>query len=524
MANLFGAIDVGSHEVELKVFELSKKNGIMQIDDIIHLIDLGTDTYEQGRISFAHVAEVKRILLDFRRIMDNYKVQDYKAYGTSAFRDMENASIVLKQIEQETGIHIDVLGNSEQRFLDYKSIASKGEGFSRVIGRGTAIVDFGGGSIQISLYENDRLVLTQNMQLGVLRINELLHRIGAGSHKTPALVEEMVDSQLQIFEKLYLKDVKISNIILVDDYISEVVRKQVYNFKGITADSPEKMKRVGGFISSGEFYSFLEEMEQYSTHDLAARLGIEEDNIPLLRISTIMLKCISKRMNAELIWVPCVTLADGIVYEYAESHKYLQAPHDFKKDILACAEQISRRYQGSEERSRTIGKIALKIFESTKKLHGMGSRERLLLQIATTLHDCGKFISMTNLAECSYNILKSTEIIGISGREQAIVACVVRFNHDTFAYKKLMAEEPSLDAESCMTVARLTAILRVANALDRSHRQKFGDFQIRIQDRKMIITVETGKDISLEKGLFSQRAEFFEEVFGIKPVIKQKKR
>ena len=61
MANLFGAIDVGSHEMELKIFELSKKNGIRQVDDIIHLIDLGTDTYNDGRISFAHVAEVKSI-------------------------------------------------------------------------------------------------------------------------------------------------------------------------------------------------------------------------------------------------------------------------------------------------------------------------------------------------------------------------------------------------------------------------------------------------------------------------------
>ncbi len=524
MANLFGAIDVGSHEVELKIFELSKKNGIRQLDDIIHLIDLGTDTYEQGRISFAHVAEVKRILLDFRRAMDSYGVRDYKAYATSAFRDMENASVVLRQIEQETGIHIDVLGNSEQRFLDYKSIASKGEGFSRVIGRSTAIVDFGGGSIQISLFEKDRLVLTQNLQLGVLRINELLHRIGAGSHKTPALVEEMVNSHLQIFQKLYLKDTKISNIILVDDYISEVVRKQVYNFREHMTDTPEKIKRIGGFVSSSDFYRFLGDLEKYSLNDLAVRMGIEEDNIPLLRISAIMLKCITECVNAELIWVPCVTLADGIAYEYAEKHKYLHEPHDFKKDILACAEQISRRYQGSEDRSSTIGKIALKIFESTKKLHGMGSRERLLLQIATTLHDCGKYISMTNLAECSYNILKSTEIIGISGKEQTIVACVVRFNHCDFAYKKILAEEPSLDAESCMTVARLTAILRVANALDRSHQQKFGDFQIRIQDRKMTITVETGKDISLEKGLFDKRADFFEEVFGIKPVIKQKKR
>ena len=118
MANLFGAIDVGSHEMELKIFELSKKNGIRQVDDIIHLIDLGTDTYNDGRISFAHVAEVKRILLDFKRVMDSYGVTEYRAYGTSAFRDMENSTLVLRQIEQETGIHVGILANSEKRFLD----------------------------------------------------------------------------------------------------------------------------------------------------------------------------------------------------------------------------------------------------------------------------------------------------------------------------------------------------------------------------------------------------------------------
>ena len=86
-----------------------------------------------------------------------------------------------------------------------------------------------------------------------------------------------------------------------------------------------------------------------------------------------------------------------------------------------------------------------------------------------------------------------------------------------------MSEESALDEASCMTIARLTAILRVANALDRSHRRKFTDLQIRNQDRKMVITVETPADISLEKGLFGERAEFFEEVFGLRPVIKQKK-
>jgi hypothetical protein len=124
----------------------------------------------------------------------------------------------------------------------------------------------------------------------------------------------------------------------------------------------------------------------------------------------------------------------------------------------------------------------------------------------------------------TFSLESATQIIGISGIEQEIVACVVRFNHERYSYQKLIAEQSPLGEEQCMTIARLTAILRVANALDRSHRRKFDDLQIRIQDRKMYILVETGEDISLEKGLFSQRADFFEEVFGIRPVIKQKKR
>ena len=82
MPNLFGAIDVGSHEIELKIFELSKKNGIRQVDDVLHLIDIGTDTYNDGRISFGHVAQVKRVLQDFRRIMDSYGVRDHRVLLT----------------------------------------------------------------------------------------------------------------------------------------------------------------------------------------------------------------------------------------------------------------------------------------------------------------------------------------------------------------------------------------------------------------------------------------------------------
>ena len=81
--------------------------------------------------------------------MEGYKVSAYRAYATSAIREAKNRLILLDYIEEHTGLKIEVLSNSEQRFLDYKSIASRENEFNTIIQKGTAIVDVGGGSIQI---------------------------------------------------------------------------------------------------------------------------------------------------------------------------------------------------------------------------------------------------------------------------------------------------------------------------------------------------------------------------------------
>ncbi|MDE7286237.1 MAG: HD domain-containing protein, partial [Lachnospiraceae bacterium] len=214
---------------------------------------------------------------------------------------------------------------------------------------------------------------------------------------------------------------------------------------------------------------------------------------------------------------------DGIAYEYAEKNKIISSAHDFEKDIIACAQNISKRYRGSKKRSETLEGIALTIFDSTRKIHGLGKRERLLLQISTILHDCGKYISLVNLGECSYSIIMATEIIGLSHLEREIVANVVKYNHLEFDYYEIRGSLSALDNEAYLKIAKLTAILRLANGLDRSHKQKFGNIKISLKDDELAIMVDTTEDITLEKGLFGARADFFREVYNIRPVIKRKR-
>ena len=79
---------------------------------------------------------------------------------------------------------------------------------------------------------------------------------------------------------------------------------------------------------------------------------------------------------------------------------------------------------------------------------------------------------MGDVAECSYQIIMATEIIGLSTEERQIIANAVRYNTTEFVYYSEIAGEVGMDRSVYLLIAKLTAILRIANAMDRSHYQK----------------------------------------------------
>ena len=507
----FAAIDVGSYELSCKIFQFSPKFGMKEIDCVTYRLDLGSESFANGKISKEKVDELCNVLNSFKTVMNTYKVEEYKAYGTSAIREMENKLILLDHIQQRTGIRIEEISNSEQRFLNYKAIASKGEEFNRIIEKGTAILDIGGGSIQVSLFEKNSLIATQNMKLGVLRLEEGIGHLASNNMNYESLLEEVINTQLSVFKKLYLKDREIENIIVVDDYVSFLMQKY------------EREGKDTAHLTYERFVKYVNETRSSGRYDLARKFDISEENVVRTFISGVIIKRCMKVMGAKQVWSPGVVLCDGIGFEYGQKNGLLTEDHDFEQDILACALNLSKRYLGNKKRSETLENIALTIFDSMKKIHGLGKRERLLLSLATILHDCGKYISMSNLGECSYNIILYTEIIGVSHVEREMLANVVKFNHLKFGYYDIITESSKLDKQDYLKIAKLTAILKVANGLDRSHKQKFKDIKVNLKDHDLVITVITNEDITLEKGMLGDRSDFFEEVFSIRPVIKQRR-
>lgn len=228
----FAAIDVGSYNVCMDIYEMSQRAGIRRIDQIKSRLELGQETYSKGRISFDTATKLCHILKDFTEIMKGYRVDDYRACATSTLREAENVCIVLEQVYQMTGIQVEILSNSEQRFYGYKSVAANETSFARIIQKGTAFIEIGGGNVQVSLFDKDSLVTTQSFRMGSLRVKEQLLPLEKENAHYESMVEELVHNQILGFKKLHLKDRKAENIILVgNSFLERLFEKRKHEGK-----------------------------------------------------------------------------------------------------------------------------------------------------------------------------------------------------------------------------------------------------------------------------------------------------
>ena len=472
----FAAIDVGSFELEMGIYEMSYKTGIRRVDHVRHVIALGKDTYSQGKISYGLVEEMCQVLGEFAQIMKAYRVKDYRAYATSAMREAHNNQIILDQIRVRTGLNVRIISNSEQRFISYKAIAAKASEFNKIIQKGTAIVDVGFGSAQLSLFDKDSLVTTQNLPLGTLRVRGLLANIPATVAEHREHIEEIVDNELFTFRKMYLKDREINNLIGIGENILYIINRM-------------DLKAYGDRIDAAAMNRFYERLCQMTTDQIEEKFGVNSEYASLLLPSVVVYKRILELTGADMFWVPGIRLCDGIAAEYAQANKLVRFSHNFENDILAASRNMAKRYKCHTSHNQVLEQYALGIFDSMKEYHGLGARERLLLQISVLLHACGKFISIKNSNECSYNIIMSTEIIGLSHLEREIIANVVRYNIRDFDYDKVQLETqihqedmPGYSRNSItILIAKLTAILRLANSMDRSHRGKLADCRMAVR-------------------------------------------
>ena len=505
---MFAAIYVGSSEVAMRIYEINGKKTFRQIDTVTKIIELGKDTYNLGYLTTKSISEICDILNGFKDKMKEYQVTEYRAYATSAVREAENSEIVIDAIKRKTNIVVSILSNSEQRYVSFKGLVAKYEAFHQVVSKNTAFIDVGAGSVQISVFDKNNLVLTENISIGAVRIRDYLSIMNKNYGRLDNLMTEYVENDIVTFRNIYLNDKEIKNIIAVGEVVNSVNRIV-----------PELLKDEK--LSREEFNILYDKVVSMTPEELSKKYGIAYERATLMLPNIIIYKSFLNNSKADELYFPKVDFCEGITAAYMSEGSRVVFEHDFQDDIVATAYNISKRYRSNKNHIERVAQYSLNIFDSLKKIHGMGKQERLQLQIAAILHECGNYINLHDGANSSYFIVANTEILGLSHKERMEIANVVKYNVLYLPSKEKMLAE--LGDCNYILIAKLVAILRIANILDKSHMQKIDNVAFSIKDDTMVITAKTNEDIALELGLFEQKADFFEKVYGIRPVLKIKR-
>jgi exopolyphosphatase/guanosine-5'-triphosphate,3'-diphosphate pyrophosphatase len=187
-------------------------------------------------------------------------------------------------------------------------------------------------------------------------------------------------------------------------------------------------------------------------------------------------------------------------------------------NAISCAQAIALTYHCNQKHSDNIRKCACRIFDKMKGAHGLDHRKRLLLELAAILHECGHYVTAKQHLLSTFDLIKNIDIYGLTDEEMLIIAYVSRYNeYDVPNFDD--TELIHLNDKNRLIVSKLVAIFRLANALDKSQKQKFKDIKVKLENDKLLIMAQSSSNVYLERWAFDQCALFFKEVFGYNPIL-----
>lgn len=498
-------IDVGSSAIRLAIAELREDGSVHMLESASKPVSLGQDVFMDGRISTTTVKETVQIINGFRELMASYDVGMLRAVGTSALREAQNQETFLDRIFVRTGVQIRVIDGIEENHFAYVAIREALKGtpldFAK---RNALIMEVGAGSTDVMILHQGQLVSAHTPTIGSQRTRrEIRDTTPTGAHLR-RYIEERVSSALEHFR-------------------SEAVLDSVDEFIAAGGDMRIAGEQVGErtescyLIDKRAFGSLIDRLAVLSSEEIADVMHIPYAEAENLVFALSVNGAFLSATSAERIIVPFVSIRDGILLTIARANIEGEEA-EYYRQVVSSAMSLARKYQADESHALHVTELALRIFDRMQGEHGLALRHRVLLQVASILHDVGTFINFSSHHKHGQYIVDASEIFGLHKEETAIVSNVVRY-HRRASPSPAHPFYAALPPADRVTVCKLAAILRVADALDRSHTQRMRSFDLKMSDTELIIDTRGSADTTHERFGIETKAQLFEDVFGLRVVL-----
>jgi len=504
---LIGVLDMGASAIRLVVAEIDNKRNVRVIEEASRGVLLGRDTFSGGLIRSQTVDAALEALDGFREIMDGYGVRDVRAVATSAVREARNADMFLDRIQGRTGIRFEIINEAEESRLVYMAVRHALRRHASLKSARTLLVEVGGGSTSLTLLRRGEPMRSGVYALGAVRLRQQLDLRRHTQELQVALLKRSIANVIEEI-RLEIPLDRVSHVIAIGGDVRFVAAQ-------LTGTEPEADVRE---ISRDQFLAFCDEVERMDEDSLVDRFRLPAVEAETLLPSLLIYRTLLSETSGARMTISSASLRAGVVLDAAEPKNRVTA-EDFEHQVLASAEALGHRYRFDRDHGHHVAMLATRLFDELRAEHGLGDRERLLLQVSALLHDVGVYVSLRAHHKHSQYILSSSQIFGLSDDETAIVSNIVRYHRRGLPQDSHLPFI-ALDRTDRLIVNKLAAILRLVNALDAEHAQKVRDARLVRTATTWTLELDGEGDLTMEQMAATARSDMFAQVYGRAPLVR----
>lgn len=503
------AIDLGTNSFHMIIVKVRPDGTTEAICREKETVRLGSGSGDYSSIEEDAMERGIQCLKRFKAIADNYK-PEFRAIATSAIREADNRDIFIQRVKKEIGIKIEIVNGLEEARLIYLGILQGLPIYKKRI----LMIDIGGGSTEILVGERENVLFSQSLKLGAVRLTERYFK------KEIIEPNDILNCRYHIETYLYPLQEEIERfkpeLVVGSSGSVNSVGSIVLAMKG------ETRERLNGFE-----FTFEELLKVRELIDKAPNIkkrskipGLEEKRADIIVAGSLILEEVFRAFKIKKCIVSEYALREGIVYDTIRKWKRFQKKGFHRPDNIRMKsiQSILNLYPAGKEHSKHVTYLALRLFDELSELHGLGEEERELLEAAAYLHQVGMAISHSGYHKHSYYIIKNSEkMVGFNTNEIELIAQIARY-HRKSSPKQKHEEFKNLSSEDQIIVKKLSAILKIADGLDKGLKKNIIDIRAIHSKNDVILQLKTrrNKQPSLEIYAVEENKQLFEEVYGKK--------
>src|SRR5262245_45390370 len=497
------AIDAGSNAVRLSVVRAFSALDIEPLHNERYPLRLGESVFVRSRFSEDVFKKAAKAFRHFRDVMDEFGVTHFRAVATSASREAGNRQAFLRRIRQRSGIKLEVISAAEESRLGREAVfAALGPDC-----QARCIADLGGGSLEISILQDHRVQQTAQLPLGTVRLMTTLNLHGV---IRPAEAE-----QVRRYLRALLES-KLSSCPNLADGLTVALGGNAETLANV-APGP----RHHG-LPTLELSLLRERLPELLRTEIRGRMkayGVRRDRADVMGIAAIIFVSLGRYLNVRSLAVPAVGIREGLIQEIAKEAFSRKEPHRYtgaSRQMLAGARSFSRRLERDQRHAEHVRELSLQLFDQLQPLHHLPAEARVVLEAAALLHDIGHSVSHRGHHKHGEYLTMNGDIPGLEGRERAMAAAVVRYHNRKAEPANHHISYAALNTGDRRLARRLASLVRVAEGLDHSHRQRISSIRAAFQRGAVGLQLQARGEASEDIRDASRSAELFEKEFHTK--------